>query len=304
VGQGEFLVKTAAFRVVREVSIDEVYGPGAAKLDAVLADLRSIPWLAPTGPVNVTAVEEIVRELYARAAPYVKVSPAPVRIERKWIEACAADVDTSSSSDPRALGELTHWAREEAVLPEIRDRDLFVPVRTLRRVVFAQCYPPAWDAAWQIAYASFLRWSMKEDVPPGNAKAAQRTWKRLREKITSRRDDARRSAVQTARGMMGVDWKPGDDDADAPRTRTGAARVQAVLDGHRATGMNDVTLDAWNFSISAMTGVIDVMLATVADAERLPSHSLLDLFRMGLWPIGLVDGSFVVYAPEPQAQAP
>jgi hypothetical protein len=38
--------------------------------------------------------------------------------------------------------------------------------------------------------------------------------------------------------------------------------------------------------------------------ERSPARPILDLFRMGLWPIGEVNGSFVVYAPEPAAAAP
>jgi hypothetical protein len=68
-----------------------------------------------------------------------------------------------------------------------------------------------------------------------------------------------------------------------------------------AAGMSDVATDAWNFSLSAMITAIDVLETPVHEAERSPSKPLLELFRMGLWPIGEVGGLFVVYTPTPMA---
>ena len=310
VGQGELMVKTIAFRVVREVPLDEIYGAGAAKIGPLLAEMRRIPWLAPKGPLDVHAVEELVRDVYASAAPYVKARAVPLRIVRHWGEACAADIRVASSRTPGSLSHLTQTALEEGVLPTIEGTELFLPIRALLRSLFAQSYVPMWDAGWEVAYKAFLGWSMKQ-IPRGDAKAAQRTWNKLREEYTSRRDDLRRAALRAAKEMLkiashsdiGGGGKAGADGPSIARILNGKGHPPAALEALRSEGLNDVSVDAWNFSLSAFSTARDVLHATIAGMEGAPSHRVLDLFRMGLWPIGDVDGSFLVYAPEPAPPA-
>jgi len=62
------------------------------------------------------------------------------------------------------------------------------------------------------------------------------------------------------------------------------------LGGHtQGTGsevQHFTVMEAWNFSVSAVTLAINLLETTVAGLERAPARPILELFRMGLWPIG------------------
>jgi len=77
VGRGEMLLKTSAFRVVKEVPLEEVFGPRAGEIGPILDDIRTIPWLTPKAPPDPDVVAELVREVYAIVTEHKKVRPLP-----------------------------------------------------------------------------------------------------------------------------------------------------------------------------------------------------------------------------------
>ena len=173
------------------------------------------------------------------------------------------------------------------------DHKLSIGTRMLRRILLRQSYARAWEAGWEAAFAASLRASMSQNRP-GDAKAAKRTWAKLRDKSANRHDAARRAAVRAAQRML--DATP---DGDRTLGQGGAGDVDPTAEIHAAGG-SEVATGAWNFSISAIITAVDVLETPVTEVERSPSRPLLELYRMGLWPIGEVDGRFfLVYSPTP-----
>ncbi len=297
VGQGELLLKTTAFRVVRELGLEELLGPRAADVSALFDDLRAATWLAPAQPVDVETVRALVLDFYARVAEHVLVRAASIDIVRHWGVAHDADQSVTLAVDaPESLMSLTQAVRDAGGLPSPEDEALGFTTAAMRRIILHQHFARGWDAGWQASYACFLRESMKS-VRPGDAKAAKRAWTKLRDQITDRRDAARRVALQEVRRMMGVVTSVRDLPEEQVRADgiNGSILQQMVRRG----GVSDVSIDAWNFAVPAVAAAIDVLDSLLVCTERPPMRPLFDLFRMGVWPIGVVGRKFVVYVPDP-----
>lgn len=286
VGRGELLLKTSAFRVVREVPLAEVFGARAGELGPIFDDVRGFPWLAPKGSPDPDAIARLVREVYAIVAEHKKVRPLPIGIVTEWDGACDADQRVDALGSPVAWINAARDARR-ATRSEEDYEQLSLGTRVLRHILLRQSYARTWEAGWEASFNASLRASMKQR--PGDAKAAKRTWARLREKTGDRHDAARRAAMRTAQEMLDATLNgvrtPGSDDDDSTFSEI------------RAAGVDDITTNAWNFSLSAMITAADVLETPVHEVECSPSKPLLELFRMGLWPIGEVGGLFIVYSP-------
>lgn len=289
---------TSAFRVVRAVAMEEVLGPRAGELGPQLADLQRLPWLAPKRPVDVAAAEALVREVYAVAAGLTKLRAAPMHLVERWDEACRADLGATASGAPGSVAALLNLERDAQLGPLEATRYNF-PMRALRRAFLRQCYGRMWDAGWDAAFGDFQRrstWTHARSV-----KSAERAWTKLRDKVTARHDDMRRAAALAAQRMLGAEAMDDEVSCEGLEGR-GVCVIAApahplIADMLRITGMNEVALSGWNFSVSALSTALSLVEMTVAEVERSVSQPLLELFRMGLWPIGDAGGSFVVYAP-------
>ena len=285
-GSGELLLKTSAFRVVREVPLEEVFGPRASELGPSFDDIRTLPWLAPKRAPDADTLTRLVHEVYESAGER-GIGRVRVGLVQDWRDACAADQRvTEQKGSPTALIKGARAARPPLSEDEEERRSLCT--RVLRCILFRQSYVRAWEAGWEVAFNASLRASMKQNRP-GDAKAAKRAWAKLRDKATSRRDASRRAAFRTAQHML--EALPHNEVAD----------LDPSFEELHAAGMSDVATDAWNFSLSAMITAIDVLETPVHEAERSPSKPLLELFRMGLWPIGEVGGLFAIYTPTPMS---
>jgi hypothetical protein len=298
VGRGEMLLKTSAFRVVKEVPPEEVFGPRARELGPILDEIRRVPWLAPKGPPDLGAVERLVHDIYAIVAEHQKMPPLPPGIVQDWEGACTVDQRVAG---PEAKGSPAALIKAVRSAPgNQRDDDYRVDIatRTLRRILLRQSFAHAWEAGWEAAFGAMLRSSMKQNRP-GDAKGAKRAWAKMRDKYEKHRDAARRAALHTAQRMLdarpeghGVILRnPADGDPEDPLAEI------------RDAGALEVATDAWNFSLSAMVTAIDVLETPVAEVERSPSRPMLELFRMGLWPIGeAAGGVFALYTPTPVSE--
>lgn len=292
VGRGEMLLKTSACRVVREVPLEEVFGPRASEIGPILDSIRTTPWLAPKGPPDPDTIARLVREVYAIVGEHQPVRPLPVVVLEEWGGACSADARVGVSEGTPA-GLIKTVREVHSPRPEDLDR-IAIGTRVLRRILLRQSYARVWEAAWEAAFNASLRSSMQQNRA-GDAKAARRTWAKLREKATDRHDAARRAAFRAAQRLH--DATP---DGEGNLQRDTFSDVDSVLAEVQAAGAADVATAAWNFSLSAIITAIDALEMPVREVERSPSRPLLELFRMGLWPIGEMDDRFfVVYSPMP-----
>lgn len=266
IGQGELLLKTTAFRVVRELAMEELLGPRAADVGVLFDELHAAPWLAPAQPVDLAAIQALVESFYACAGDHIRVRAAPVSIVRQWEAARAADQRaTYGAASPDSWMAITHALREAAPDLAADDDATHFTTSALRRMMIQQHFARAWDAGWQAGYASALRESMKA-VRPGDAKGAKRAWTKLREEMTDRRDSARRAATHAARRMLiGMDTAeelPEQDD-DSPKARR--AIIDQMVD---RGGASAVSFDAWNFALPVIATAMDLMDAALDGAER------------------------------------
>jgi hypothetical protein len=295
VGQGEMLLKTVAFRVVRELGLDEVLGARASDVEALFDALRCAPWLAPARSVDLSAVASLVQDFYARAAAHVRVRALPVGIVRHWGDATNADRHaTHEPASAESLMSLTEALRDVVIPPDASD-DAWGIKLSLHRIALHQHFARAWDAGWQAGSEHCLRESAKA-VRPGDAKGAKRAWAKLREQITDRRDSARRSATQEATRMLAGPTSA--EELDEPDAEPAGGTRDAL---ERAVGFSEVSRDAWNFALPVIATAMDAMDAALTCIEGSPFSPLFDLFRMGVWPIGPVQRMFVVYIPDPHS---
>jgi hypothetical protein len=206
----------------------------------------------------------------------------------EWGGACAADGRVGESDGtPAAFVNAVRLAQPSR--PEDDDRIAF-GTRALRCILVRQSYLRAWEAGWEAAFNASLRSSMKQNRPR-DAKAAKRAWAQLRQEATDRHDAARRAAFRAAQKLH--DAAP---DGEGIHPQDPSDLIAEI----RSAGAIDVATAAWNFSLSAMLTAIDAVEMPVRGVERSPSRPLLELFRMGLWPIGEIDDElFVVYSPTP-----
>lgn len=284
-GRGEMLLKTLAFRVVKEVPLEEVFGARAKELGVLFERVRSTPWLAPPKSLTPEMLGRLVSELYEVTSEYKSVRPLPVALMSDWSGACSTDqAVTATKGSPAGFVDAARKPLGED------DYQVSISTRVLRRILIRQSYVRMWEAGWEAAFGDYLRSSMKQNRP-GDAKAAKRTWSKMRDKIEARREEARRAAIRTAYRML--DAAP-DGQGDALFGKEDRSDVSEIT----AAGGSRVATEAWNFALSALTTAIAVLESPVVGLARSPSGPLFELYQMGLWPLGEVNAKvFAIYAP-------
>jgi hypothetical protein len=293
---GEILLKTLALRILRVVPPEDAFGPRGAEIVGFMDALGRFPWLAPPVLPDLTRVDALVSEHYALLGGYALVKPCPVRIVDDWRTACRADIEAAKSRTE------TYVRIQRAIANHLSNDEFLNRRNALGRVLVRRAYGRLWEAAWDRAYAAFLPTTMAK-VPQGNAPAARREWAKIRRLVTDRRDADRRGATKAILQQFTPDLSDEDEDDDddddcGEVVANGAAMPRDLRQIFPESGRTMVPIDAWNFSVTATTEAFRTIGLLLAAPERpIPSKPLLELYRMGLWPVGETKKNFVVFVP-------
>lgn len=283
----EFYLQVRSFRVLRDVPLAEALGPRAEDVAALFGQLRRFPWLAPRTAPDAARVADLVRSHYAALAPYAPVEALPCRIVTTWADAMSADNDVlgrAQEPSPFAAAQRAAVnAAEASPAAEARGH----AVRKAQIAPNQIAYPTIWEAAWGVASAALLTSAAKTGTT--DVRTRVKTVERIRAKLVASRDRCRRSAWETYQALRANEDTP-EPAPDLPSLESLAARSDQEL--------MPAWLPAWNFADAATGSVSRAAAHLVAlPDEPNPWLPLVELLRMGAWPIDEVDGGFVVYFP-------
>jgi hypothetical protein len=289
VDEDEQHLKVRKFRVVRDLPLSDAFGPHANEIIELFAQLRRWPWLAPRAALDAERVAGLIRSHYAALGAYASVDALPCRIVTTWDDAMVADNDAlvrkgrPPPSDP-AMG---------AALDALQESPLFEPwghaIRKALVVPYHLAFQAMWEAAWDAGAAALLTTAARTGTT--DTRTRVKAINRIRGKLDASRDRCRRAAWQAVLAQHEAAAHP-ERAANRATLESLAARSDDELVA--------VWTTAWNFATAAATAVGRAARHMVAlpDAPN-PWLPLVELYRMGAWPIDEVAGAYVLFCRAP-----
>jgi hypothetical protein len=274
-----------SFRVLRDVPLLEAFGPRTEELVALLEQIRRFPWLAPRSAPDTERVTGLVQSHYAALGAYAPVEALPCRIVTTWNEAMNADNDAlHRGPSPSPYVEATDAAEDaaqESPFAEARGN----AIRKAEIVPHYLAYRAMWEAAWEVASAALIATAARTGT--ADARIRVRAIDRIRDKLVASRDRCRRCAWEAILAVRAHEEEP-SPSPNAPTLESMGKRSDPEL--------MHAWLPAWNFANMAVgtVGRAGRYMVSLPDAPN-PSAPLVELLRMGAWPIDEVDGAFVVF---------
>jgi len=279
-----YYLKVREFVVVRDLPLSEAFGPQADEMVALFGQLRRSPWLAPNTAPDADRVAELIRRHYAALDVYAPVKALPCRIVTSWDDALRADNDVLHRASVTAPRDDAIGAAMAAVLESPAADEHGNAVCKAQIVPLHLAYRVFWDAAWEVASAELLAQAARTGAadPQTRVKAAGR----IGADLAAARDRCRNAAWQA---ILALRTYEGDQKKPVqPTVQSLAAKSDDTL--------MPVWLTAWNFADAVASAVARAAKHMVAiPDEPNPWLPLVELFRMGAWPIDEVDGAFVVH---------
>jgi hypothetical protein len=281
----ERYVKVRSFRVLRDLPLSEAFGARADELVALFGELRRSPWLAPRAAADAERVTDLIRSRYTALGAYARVEALPCRIVTTWADAMRADNDALHRERIPAHSDDAMGAALDAVRESPTFEARAHAICKAQIVPFHLAYQAMWEAAWEAAAAAMLASAIRTGT--ADARIRVRAMGRIRDKLDASRDRCRRAAWQAILAVRAHEEDP-DQPANQPTMKSLAARSDEEL--------VPVWTTAWNFADAAATTVARAAKHLVAlPDEPNPWLPLVELFRMGAWPIDEVDRAFVVF---------
>lgn len=317
------ILRARAFSVAREIPLADAFGPRVAEVAAVLAGLPGVRWLRPAGaPLAEPRIADLVAEHQRALSDYQSVAALPLRIERTWRNAI------------RLIKDRETYIRSRCECPAVlavTQARVGTTVEGALRVAVAQAcaaaHGGAWDAAWDAGGRSELAGITAEPLFAVAQATDRRAVARAMETVSVAHAAAREPARVAARRTLVLEvFTPSSADMPlgneifAGATSAALAAVARLprphLDARNAYGVSMLTTrDEMVTGFCTSVTIVGLTLAVMAarhagwhvahlilgPAERDPWRPLLDVWRLGAWPIGALGGAFVVYVPEAQS---
>lgn len=279
------LTRVRSFRVAREVPIARALGPHGEAVIALLEELPRIGWLAARARLD----EGRVRELAGAHQAALGQAVLPVRFVTSFAAALEADVDVDLRGD--AGQSAAHLGAREDSAGAGGERHF--ANRFAGRAAGHAAHVSAWNAGWAAASAAHLAATLRVSNP-ADAHGASRLADKLRSLLSAARDRCRQEAWKAMEDLVDAAEETGVDPAGA---RGELPRIQALVGSVRPE-IFPVWHGAWNFTNAALHAASWRARYLVAAPDRPdPFGPLVELYRLGLWPVGPARGSFVVLAP-------
>jgi hypothetical protein len=314
------ILRARAFTVAREVPLAEALGPRVDDVVAFLDGIPSIRWLRPPGaPVTDARVADLIAEHYRALSDYQSVTTPPVRVVRTWRSAQELSEGREpyyvSICESPAAGA-THRVR--------RGTTLEGALRVAHEHAHVATYSGAWDAAWAAGGRGVVT-GITTDPLFSRLGDDLRAGAGAVETVSVAHAAAREPArVASKRALVFEVFTPPPAEipsgneifADAvAAARAAVARLPRphLLHARDARGVPMLTVrDQMVTRFIMNTAAVGMSLAVIAARhaawqvgyllqnleERDPWRPLLDVWRLGAWPMGEVGGAFVVYVPE------
>jgi hypothetical protein len=280
----ESLLRVSRLRLLRPIPLKEAFGPRAKEIDAIHEELPGMPWLAPSAPADSAHVDELVRRFYAGLAHYAPVTPRRARVVGRWHDFASP----SSWPDP-AAGEVAALDAIERQTRRILGRE--VAQQAVGRGPYRLSYAAVWRACWRRAAAAFV-----DDWVPSGAVDPELADGELYGALASARERCSVVAQEMAQLFL-----------DAPTTGKEHDRlmryIRDALLRRSGEAFQGVWKESWNAALEPVLVLRDLLyhLVLLPEAPN-PWLPLLDLYRLGLWPVGVGHGGeYLVYAPAPAA---
>ena len=318
------ILRARAFSVAREVPLADAFGPRVDELVALLAGLPSIRWLRPAGaPIPDACIADLVAEHYRALSDYQPVAPLPVRVVRTW--RTAQELCEDRETYYRAICE-------SAAALAVRQAVLGTTLEGALRIVHAHAHVAAFAGAWEAAYAAAGRGvvaGIASDplfaiVHAKDPRKGERAVENATVAHAAAREPARVAALRTLELEVFTPPSadtPSGNDVFAGATAAARAAVARLPRPHllHARDENGVPMltvrDEQVTRFILNTAAVGIALAVMAArhagfhaacllenvAQRDPWRPLLDVWRLGAWPMGETGGAFAVYVPAAQS---
>jgi hypothetical protein len=274
-----------SYRVVRDVPLTEVFGERAHELAVLMDRIGMFTWLAPEVAVGEEHLADLVEAHYVALSSFSPLEVLRVRLVTTWGEAEAAShavVEEAERERSPAVGSraLALAAAHHAVEIGAGDLSRLNAAGRARDAPAWRACQPAWRAAFRVASIAFLA--------------------KLRRKVEMARCDLR-AASDLCLGGAAV-FLPTVEHAREPCLRM--PRFGGVEEAFK-TDVRPVLAQAWSFTVGAM-GAVSLAAECLVELPDQPNPWLpvVSLLGLGVWPIGEVDGRFVVYRPPASTDLP
>jgi hypothetical protein len=266
-------------RVVRTVPLEDAFGPCAKEVSAIHEELPRVPWLAPSALPEPVLVDDLVRRFYVGLAYYAPVVPRRARIVSRW-----KDFATRGAWPDPAAGEEAALAAIGRQIRRVRGREVAQQVAS--RGPYGLAYAAIWGACWQRAAAAYV-----DDWVPGGAKDPELADGELYRALAAAR--ARCSGVAGTMAQLFL---------EAPATGKEHDRlmryIRDALQRRSGSAFEGVWREAWNAALDPVVVLRDLLYHLVLlPEEPNPWLPLFELYRLGLWPVGVLRGEYLIYAP-------
>ncbi len=323
---GEGGLRVRALHVEREVAACETLGPRADDVARFVDDVDHIRWLRPQTREGMDArVTELVGEHYAALRDYGAVSTPPVELVRTWHEAR----DRHDQIQRRPDAETTAINLACSVRG---NTTAAVGAQLAQHKLTRSAYFGAWNAAWSEAGRSAAT-GISASGPLGPFAALEEHYRLA---TALRAVDGMVKALGAAREAAwqgGWDaaydlftYAPGNVPAPEVMFRQAIAEAQRAFDRHvpdKPIHSLDCAVcregPGWRKRIIAgfiLRTCEKVFTAAVTAAQLVgwraaylvnvvpradPWRPLIDIWRLGGWPLGPTEGSYLVFLPQPKS---
>jgi hypothetical protein len=278
----------AAARISREVPLAEVFGPHLAAIQGLFTDLPRYPWLTPARDFDVEALAPFARA-FGDANPKEHMTAGATLLQvRNWEEAhdvrlaCAAEVARRPGAEPRSD------------IHPMRMAPISAARWTARIGVYQAGYLAAWQAGWRQATQHTLSTIARRGAGQDKSVALIES---IGREFLAACQASQRSPWEIACRIDDSDpWLPPDEHNMTAQL----AHAQRIR--HTIYRGGDVTREMWaqttTFARAALNTVGEVTGAWVDAPKETPAAlPLLEMFRHGVWPIGVLKGRLAVYVP-------
>jgi hypothetical protein len=318
-------LRVGAFHVEREIPLTALFGARAGEVVGVVDAVSRLPWLRSSAASEAgleTRVQALVAEHYAALSDYAAVSARPLRLVRTWHEAR----DWNEELEPK------HDAELMAVQAACHggDVDINIALQLAQHRIVRSAFFAVWDAAWSEAgrsaatgaRAASLLGPLPEMGEHDRADIVTRAVSALANAHGAAREPARRAGWNAAYELFAGDGNLAElygrpdvlfaeavvaaqkavarDLPHQPRHVNCAACASAPA--VRATLAADFTMHTGRAAWAAAVGAAQTFTCRAAYLIQAVPHAdpwrpLIDIWRLGGWPVGASGGAFTVFVP-------